>query len=518
MPWPEVWIVVPVLPWLAALWIGAGLMTGRRRGESEERSTARIALGAVGLAFLGMLILDFVAWRHGAPGYLLITSWFQSGALQINLSLLLDRPALVMATLSAAGTLTVLRFSVDYMHREAGFHRFFAVLCLFSGGMLWIALAGGPVLTFVGWEVAGLASYLLISYAQERATAAENATRAFVTNRFGDAGMLLGIAMLTAWGVGLEWPGIFQAVHRNLSPPVAIVVLGFAVAALAKSAQIPFSAWIPRALEGPTPSSAVFYGALMAHAGAFLVLRLEPLLWHTPFLMGILLLLGVLTAILASAMGRVQTDVKSALIFSTQAQIGLIFAECGAGLFDVALWHLAVHASWRLYQFLLSPSYLHLAKGVARPEPGWLNESHALYDLVLHRGWFDALTDALFTRPTLGLARDARLFDELVINRIAGRPLKEHLLASRAEWDDPATLVLPGSVTVTQGRGLFGGILAAMGGLLHWFEERLVLNSSGDGLLRIVALSGGYLTRVEESFGRPRYLLLMIVLTFLVIL
>ncbi|MBF0212931.1 MAG: hypothetical protein HQM00_05110 [Magnetococcales bacterium] len=511
-------LLLLMLPWLAALWIGAGLLTGRRQGEAWERSTARIALWAVGLSWVGVLGVDVWAWWVGMPGHRVLATWFESGSVTVTISLLLDAPALVMATLAGAGSWVTLRFSVDYMHREAGFHRFFAVLCLFAGGMLWIAVAGNVLLTFVGWEVAGLSSYLLISYARERAVAAENATRAFVTNRFGDAGLLFSMAMALT-GVGtLEWPPLFQSLALPRNPPVPLLVLGLMIAALAKSAQVPFFAWISRALEGPTPSSAVFYGALMAHAGAFLMIRIEPLLWRTPFLMGLLLLFGLLTAVLAAAIARVQTDVKSALIFSTQAQLGLIFFECGAGQFELALWHLSAHASWRLYQFLLAPSYLHLGGMAMRPVPGWLARSHTLYDLVLHRGWFDAVTDALMTRPTLALARDARLFEEVVVNRVAGRPMRESVLASRAEWDDPEALLAPQVATVTQGRGLFGRLLEGVARYLHWFEERLVLNSSGDGLLKAVAFLGDYLERIEASLGQPRYLILLIVLTFLVIL
>ncbi|MBF0628915.1 MAG: hypothetical protein HQL91_11925 [Magnetococcales bacterium] len=521
MPWPDRLILwIPLLPWVAALWIGVGMLRpGGRGGEAGERGTARAALWAVGIALLGLLWLDGRAWWQGVPGPLVFGNWLASGTVRVSLSLLLDRPALVMATVVALACLVTLRFSVDYMHREPGFHRFFAVLCLFAGGMLWIALAGNALLTFVGWEVAGLSSYLLISYARERATAAENATRAFVTNRFGDAGLLFGIAMAFGAAGTIEWPAVFEASHRASSPPVPIVLAGFLLAALAKSAQIPFFPWIARALEGPTPSSAIFYGALMAHAGAFLVIRLEPLLWHSPFLMGVLLVIGLLTALLASAIGRVQSDVKSALIFSTQAQLGLIFFECGAGLFDFALFHLVAHTLWRLHQFLLAPSYLQLGglRG-ARPVPGWLARSRTLYDLLLHRGWFDALTDALITRPTLALAKDARIFEEVVVNRMAGRTLRETLLASRAEWDDPDALVQDSGGIVTEGRGLFGRLLEGVAKVLFWFEESLVLNSSGDGLLKAVAFLGDYLTRIEASLGQPRYLVLLIALTFLVIL
>ncbi|NGZ05814.1 MAG: hypothetical protein G8237_05600 [Magnetococcales bacterium] len=515
MSWLNVWpLMIPLMPGLAALWIG-GVMGARNQ---SERHTAWIALTSMMISLLGIVTLDLWSIWQGLPGHRIWQTWWESGGTRITISWLLDLPALVMTTLVALGCLTAGRFGINYMHREPGFHRFFATLCLFASGMFWIALAGNALLTFVGWELAGVASFLLISYARERTTAAENATRALMTNRFGDAGMLFSLAMTLAAVGSVEWPRILNADFPPGAPPIPIILLGFLVAALAKSAQIPFFAWIARALEGPTPSSALFYGSLLAHAGVFLVIRLEPLLWHSPMWMTLLMLLGLTTAILAPAIGRVQSDVKSALIFSTQAQIGWMFFACGAGLFDLALVHMTMHASWRFYQFLLAPSYLQQGGMTARQVPGWLARSRSLYHFALQRGWFDNLTDALITRPTLALAQDARLFEEVVVNRIAGRPTHEIMLAQRAEWDDPLIQPLPDAHAITQGRGLFGRLLEKMAHILSWFEERLVLNSSGDGLVQGLRFLGDYLRHIDLSLGKPRYLILMIVLTFLVIL
>ena len=188
-----------------------------------------------------------------------------------------------------------LRFSRNYLHREIGFHRFFIFMCLFLAGMLLIVLSGNAVFTFVGWELAGVSSWLLIGYAYDRPIATGNALWAFITNRIGDAGFILGIS-LAAWWLGtVEWSGLAAWAQGDSFDKISarLILFGFLIAAVAKSAQLPFASWIARALEGPTPSSAIFYGAVMVHAGVYLVLRLEPVLLQVPDVMVYLAVLGI---------------------------------------------------------------------------------------------------------------------------------------------------------------------------------------------------------------------------------
>ena len=183
-----------------------------------------------------------------------------------------------------------------------------------------------------------------------------NALFAFVTNRAGDAGFLLALGLAAAWLGGFEWTALSRATEISVVND-RLLVIGFVIAALAKSAQLPFSAWITRALEGPTPSSAIFYGAVMVHAGVYLLLRLEPLLVQVPDVMLGLVVAGLLTAIYAWLCGLVQTDVKSALIFGVVFQVALMFVAIGLGWTTLALVHLCLHAGWRIWQFLLAPSW-----------------------------------------------------------------------------------------------------------------------------------------------------------------
>ena len=209
--------LIPLLPLLAALWIGINLVAGRNLGEAGERPSAWIVFGATLGSLLLLLILDLRALFQGAPGQLVFSSWLSSGSYQVLISFTLDSFALAMATLVALLCLITIRFSIDYLHREQGFQRFFMILSLFSSAMLLIVMAGNAALVFVGWELAGVSSYLLIAYAYDRPTATGNATRAFVTNRIGDAGFVLGIAFSASVGIIF---GMVPAIRASRLDPI----------------------------------------------------------------------------------------------------------------------------------------------------------------------------------------------------------------------------------------------------------------------------------------------------------
>ena len=515
-------ILVPLLPLLAAALIGIGYLTGLNRGEAGERQTRRIAVGAALLSLLLILLVDACALLQGVPGQLLYGTWLQSGAYTVQLSFTLDALGLSMATLVALLSVLTLRFSVNYMHREAGYQRFFMMLCLFMSAMLLIVMAGNALLAFVGWELAGVSSYLLIAFAFDRTTASVNATRAFITNRIGDAGFIIAIALLLFWVHSVEWPAVLAGAATLERLKAGLIAAAFLLAACVKSAQLPFSPWITRALEGPTPSSAVFYGALMVHAGAYLVIRLEPLFAHLPVLTAALLLVGTATAVYGFLAGLVQTDIKSALIFSTLGQVGLIFLECGLGWSTFAAWHLASHAAWRAYQFLSAPALMHFMGRSSRPVPGWLARRRWLYTACLQRFWFDNLADWLLVRPTLRLARDALAFDQQVVNRLVGLPGSAGAVSSLAQWESirhgQAGSIVGDSGDIGRGQGAAGRLLEALAALLHWFEEHLILKGGEEGITILVRRLGNVLMKIESMLGEPRYLILLIVITFIVVL
>ncbi len=498
-----VWLV-PALPLVAAGVTGLRVLAGRAAGDAGEPPTARLmALAALGSLLL-LLAIDLQALLAGAPpGHRVLARWFGSGHWQGSLSFLLDGLALGVATVFAAIGWLAARFSAAYLHREPGFQRFFIVLGLFLSGIQWVLLAGNGLLAFVGWEMCGVASFLLIGYAWQRPLATGNALFAFVANRAGDAGFLLALGFAGAWLGGFEWPAIVEGGGLGVAS-ARLVALGLILAALVKSAQLPFSPWLARALEGPTPSSAVFYGAVMVHAGVFLLLRLEPLLAELPDLRLLLAVLGALTAVYAWLCGLVQSDVKSALIFATLFQVALMFVAIGLGWTTLAAVHLCLHAAWRAWQFLLAPSWLVVAPRRPPPPPAWLRQRQWLYTLALQRGWLDKLSTELLLRPTAGFARDLRNFEEHFIDPAIGE-------AGRGRALDPER-------PLVRADGLPGRLLAAAAESLQRLENRLLLQGRGGAAERALRRLGGYLRTLENLLEQPRYLMMAVMATFVVIL
>jgi NADH:ubiquinone oxidoreductase subunit 5 (subunit L)/multisubunit Na+/H+ antiporter MnhA subunit len=512
------WIIalIPGLPILAAAVIGIGVISGRITGEPGERPTAILAVGA---AFIS-LILTIVAIGCRQAGlmsdHVVLGTWLSSGDYVVNISFALSSLSLALSLLFALFSLMVIRFSVNYMHRESGFHRFFLTLSLFAGAMQLLVLGGSAVFTFIGWELAGVCSYLLIAYFYDRPVASANATYAFVTNRIGDAGFSLGIFLAFAWTGGVEWPQITQGAAALDSSQAGLIAICFLLAAAAKSAQVPLAPWVARAMEGPTPSSAIFYGAVMIHAGVFLVLRLQPVFEAAPAAMAIMAAMGLVTALYGFACGLAQTDVKSALIFSTTAQVGLMFLACGLGWWQLAAWHLAAHALLRGYQFLTAPSLMHhVAHHPTRPIPAFAARSRWLYTASLQRFWLEQFGHQALVKPIARVAADLNVFDRRVVEEIVGLPAPAMRgLSALAEREEHHL----GAGYRTDGRrvgGLPGIMTDLFASAFHWFEERLVLQGIGMDLVALGRRFGMRLNRLESILAQPRYLILFVFFTLL---
>jgi NADH:ubiquinone oxidoreductase subunit 5 (subunit L)/multisubunit Na+/H+ antiporter MnhA subunit len=511
-------IFIPLIPFIAASIIGIGHLFGILKGEACENITADIAGWAISMSCLLTLTLSGADLLGKNIGTYSVGHWLSSDTLDIQINFITTGFNVRLAALFSALLAVIIRFSIDYMHREAGYHRFFFILSLFASAMLLLVLSGNTVCTFIGWEVAGFCSYLLVAYAYNRPVAVANASRIFITNRIGDAGFLLGTGLSYAWVGSINWNAINANAAQFSLGEATSLALCFAVAAFAKSAQLPFTPWLAKAMEGPTPSSAVFYGAVMVHAGVYLIILLRPLFEHAPLAMAVIAILGLLTAVYSYVVGLTQTDVKSSLIFATSGQVGLMFMECGLGFWQLAGWHLCAHAVVRGYQFLTAPSLMHNVRNLGRNSPP-RNIPPWIYVASLQRFWLDPVTDWALVKPVRGLAHDLSYFDDHIVEGFMGTPapaiqaisslaqLEEQLIGARLDSK---------SDNFAQGSGLAGKLTELTAAILHWFEDRFVLRGIGKDAIHYGRRLGHFANMFEHTVLRPRYLVLFVFITLLV--
>ena len=411
------------LAWLVLVGIGSPAVLLAILGGSSllgrplpERWTATLT-GAAMLASCVTLSLAFLGYGLAATSIRLLSygAWSDSDAGGIRIEFLVDRFSLAFAAMSAAILGVVAAFSNRYLHREPGYNRYFVLLAMFATGMLGIALAGNVEVLFVGWEMVGLSSALLVAFFHERPAPASNALRVLSVYRISDAAML-SAAVLLRHIAGTDSLALLFSGIRSLSTvgltetSATAIALLLIVAVAGKSALLPFSGWLPRAMEGPTPSSAVYYGALSIHAGCFLLLRAGPLLEHSLTARLVAGGLGAATAIFAAVTTRVQSDVKSSLAYAALTQVGLIIVEIAAGWYTLAFVHMAGHACFRLLQFLSAPNVLHDLHGIdaigERSAP-----SIAMFLIAIERGFLDTLLDRFIVTPFTQAANRLTAFD-----------------------------------------------------------------------------------------------------------
>jgi NADH-quinone oxidoreductase subunit L len=356
--------------WLIPLWPLLGsLLNGLWRRHLSETTVALIACGVVGLSFLCSL-LAFLALFSLPPesrvAEVVLYQWVTSGDLQATFGFFLDPLSAVMIlVVTGVGSLIHL-YSVDYMHGDEGFQRYFAYLNLFVFSMLLLVLGNNFLLMFLGWEGVGLCSYLLIGFWFTRQAAADAAKKAFIVNRVGDFGFLLGMFLIFATFGSMQFNAVFGNASEQLVPggalATAIALLLF-LGATGKSAQIPLHIWLPDAMEGPTPVSALIHAATMVTAGVYMVARCAVLYLLAPGALVVVLVVGLLTALMAASIALVQTDIKRILAYSTISKLGLMFVACGVGAFSAGIFHLATHACFKALLFLGAGSVIHALNG-----------------------------------------------------------------------------------------------------------------------------------------------------------
>ena len=513
-------VFIPLLPFIAAAIIGFGYLFNRIDGVQSERITAVIAKSTITLSCLlaiALLAADLMAMNSGI---FIVGQWLSSGSLSIKLNFISTGFSVIVAALFSIILAVITHFSMNYIHSEAGFHRFYFVLSLFSSGMLLLILSGNAAGTFIGWEIAGLCSYLLISFAYDRPVAAINATRVFVTNRIGDAGFILGIALSFYFSGTIDWVRLNEISETLATPTVTVISLAFVIAAIAKSAQLPFTPWLARAMEGPTPSSAVFYGAVMIHSGVFLVILLHPLIEKAPLTMALLVVVGLFTAIYSFIVGLTQTDVKSSVCFAISGQLGLMFLECGLGLWELATWHLCAHTIVRCYQVLTAPSFLfYVHRNPMRLITPYIANKRWLYIASLQRFWLDPIADRTLVRPINGLGHDLDRFDKNIIDRAMGAPVStNYTISSLTQLEKNLDKKAQHEIQVefVRGSGMVGKLFEWIANIMSWFEDRLVLRGIGMDMVGIGSKLGQAAITFEQFILKPRYLVLFVFIVLMI--
>ena len=318
-------LLIPLAPLAGAVVLVLG---GRWIGSRAHR----VAVTAAGLAFAAALtIVPDVA--RDPPFVVTLYDWLLTAPFRLSVTLLVDRLTVVMLLLVTGVGFLIHVYAVGYMHRDPGYARFFAYLNLFIFAMTMLVLAGNYVLLYVFWEAVGLASYLLIGFWYERPRAAAAATKAFVVNRIGDVGFLLGIFWIATAVGTVDYGEVFGAAGALPVATANGISLLLFLGAIGKSAQLPLHVWLPDAMEGPTPVSALIHAATMVTAGVYMVARSHVLFERSGVALEIVAWVGAVTALFAATVATAQTDIKRVLAYSTISQLGLMFLGLGAGAY-----------------------------------------------------------------------------------------------------------------------------------------------------------------------------------------
>jgi len=356
--------LIPLFPCLSALILGIGLLTFRRGTRS-----LRWASAAISIAFLGFsMMLSFgVFWNQilNNSSHIYIWSWITTKVLSLEVGYVIDPLSSIMLVLVTTVGIGVMIYTDGYMSHDKGYVRFFLYLSLFTASMLGLVLSSNLIQIYAFWELVGMCSYLLVGFWYTRPSAAAACQKAFVTNRVGDFGLLLGILGFY-WITGsfdfetitIRFTELLKNNDVNLYFAILCSLLLF-LGPVAKSAQFPLHVWLPDAMEGPTPISALIHAATMVAAGIFLVARLLPLFQNLPFVMDTIAITGVSTAFLGATLALAQRDLKRGLAYSTMSQLGYMMLALGLGSYKAGLFHLITHAYSKALLFLGSGSVIH---------------------------------------------------------------------------------------------------------------------------------------------------------------
>src|SRR6478672_2780928 len=353
-------VLVPAIAVLPLAGFGFTAVVGRRLRKQAHWVPVLVVL----VAWIIAMAVSFNALTGAEPfsehGYgAVLFTWIPAGGFHVDIGFFVDNlTACLLIVVTTIGLLVHI-YSIGYMSHDPGYWRFFAYLNLFMFSMLLLVLSSSFLVVFVAWELVGLSSYLLIGFWYRKRSAALAAKKAFIVNRVGDVGFILGIMLIFVSLGTLDIREVIARIGELDATTITLIALLIFAGAMGKSAQFPLHVWLPDAMEGPTPVSALIHAATMVNAGIYLVARANPIFAHAQSAQVVVAAIGIFTAILAASIAMTQTDIKRVLAYSTLSQLGYMFAALGVGAWTAAIFHLMTHGFFKGLLFLGSGSVIH---------------------------------------------------------------------------------------------------------------------------------------------------------------
>lgn len=366
--------MIPVLPLAGAMLVGLGLISFNKFTNSLRKLNAVVIVSLMGVV-MGLSFALLWSQLQGAPNYTRTLEWAAAGNFHLTVGYTIDHLTALMLVIVTTVAFLVMIYTDGYMAHDPGYVRFYAYLSLFSSSMLGLVVSTNLVQVYIFWELVGMCSYLLIGFWYDRQSAADACQKAFVTNRVGDFGLLLGMLGLY-WAtssfdfdvIGARLPAFVEANSFGAALAALFAVLVF-LGPVAKSAQVPLHVWLPDAMEGPTPISALIHAATMVAAGVFLIARMYPVFDGIPTVMNVIAWTGAVTAFVGATTAITQNDIKKGLAYSTMSQLGYMVMAMGVGAYSAGLFHLTTHAYFKAMLFLGSGSVIHGMEHVVGHNP-----------------------------------------------------------------------------------------------------------------------------------------------------
>jgi NADH-quinone oxidoreductase subunit L len=360
----KIYLAIPLAPLLGA--IIAGLF-GRQIGRAGAHT---VTILGVAISFvLSLIVLKHIAIDDAGTFNGSVYTWMVSDGLRFEIGFLIDKLTALMITVVSFVSLMVHIYTIGYMHDDPGYQRFFSYIALFTFSMLMLVMSNNFLQLFFGWEAVGLVSYLLIGFWYTRPSAIFASLKAFLVNRVGDFGFLLGIAAIYAWFNSMDYATVFAAAPQFADTTVeilpghawslmSVICISLFIGAMGKSAQVPLHVWLPDSMEGPTPISALIHAATMVTAGIFMVARMSPLYELSQTALSLVLVIGAITALFMGFLGVVQNDIKRVIAYSTLSQLGYMTVALGASAYAAGIFHLMTHAFFKALLFLAAGSVI----------------------------------------------------------------------------------------------------------------------------------------------------------------